>query len=77
MVSAVFHTPLDTAPAATQDAINNIATSDLSTGATSQKYSKVAPTKAPADRDWAASSRSFWLAVLAAGLSVGWFGRVM
>ena len=64
MVSAVFHAPLDTAPAATQDAINNIATSDLPTGATSQKHSKTTPTKAPADRDWAASSRSFWLAVL-------------
>lgn len=64
MVSAVFHAPLDTAPAATQDAINNIATSALSTGATSQKHSKTTPTKAPADRDWTASSRSFWLAVL-------------
>ena len=67
MVSAVFHTPLDTAPAATQNAINNIATSALPTGATSQKQSKITPTKAtkaPADRDWAASSRSFWLAVL-------------
>ena len=64
MVSAVFHTPLDTAPAATQDAINNIATSALSTGSTSQQHSKTPPTKAPADRDWAASSRSFWLAVL-------------
>ena len=64
MVSAVFHAPLDTAPAATQDAINNIATSALSTSATSQKHSKTTPTKAPADRDWAASSRSFWLAVL-------------
>ena len=64
MVSAVFHAPLDTAPAATQDAINNIATSALPTSATSQKHSKTTPTKAPADRDWAASSRSFWLAVL-------------
>ena len=64
MVSAVFHAPLDTAPAATQDAISNIATSALPTGATSQKHSKTTPTKAPADRDWAASSRSFWLAVL-------------
>ena len=64
MVSAVFHAPLDTAPAATQDAINNIATSALPTGATSKKHSKTTPTKAPADRDWAASSRSFWLAVL-------------
>lgn len=64
MVSAVFHAPLDTAPAATQDAINNIATSALPTGATRQKHSKTTPTKAPADRDWAASSRSFWLAVL-------------
>jgi len=64
MVSAVFHAPLDTAPAATQDAINNIATSALPTVATSQKQSKITPTKAPADRDWAASSRSFWLAVL-------------
>ena len=64
MVSAVFHAPLDTAPAATQDAIDNIATSALSTGTTSQKHSKTTPTKAPADRDWAASSRSFWLAVL-------------
>ena len=64
MVSAVFHAPLDTAPAATQDAINNIATSALSTGSKSQKHSKTTPTKAPADRDWAASSRSFWLAVL-------------
>ena len=64
MVSAVFHAPLDTAPAATQDAINNIATSALPTGATTQKHSKTTPTKAPADRDWAASSRSFWLAVL-------------
>ena len=64
MVSAVFHAPLDTAPAATQDAFNNIAVSALSTGATSQKHSKSTPTKAPADRDWTASSRSFWLAVL-------------
>ena len=64
MVSAVFHAPLDTAPAATQDAINNIATSALPTGATTKKHSKTTPTKAPADRDWAASSRSFWLAVL-------------
>ena len=64
MVSAVFHAPLDTAPAATQDAINNIATSALPTGATTQKHSKNTPTKAPADRDWAASFRSFWLAVL-------------
>ena len=64
MVSAVFHAPLDTAPAATQDAINNIATSALPTGTTNQKHSKTTPTKAPADRDWAASSRSFWLAVL-------------
>ena len=64
MVSAVFHAPLDTAPAATQDAINNIATSALPTGATTQKHSKNTPTKAPADRDWTASSRSFWLAVL-------------
>ena len=64
MVSAVFHAPLDTAPAATQAAINNIAVSALSTGATSQKHSKTTPTKAPADRDWTASSRSFWLAVL-------------
>ena len=64
MVSAVFHAPLDTAPAATQDAITNIATSALPTGTTSQKHSKTTPTKAPADRDWAASSRSFWLAVL-------------
>lgn len=64
MVSAVFHAPLDTAPAATQDAINNIATSALPTVATSQKHSKNTPTKAPADRDWTASSRSFWLAVL-------------
>ena len=64
MVSAVFHAPLDTAPAATQDAINNIATSALPTVATSQKHSKTTPTKAPADRDWTASSRSFWLAVL-------------
>ena len=64
MVSAVFHAPLDTAPAATQDAINNIAISALPTGTTSQKHSKTTPTKAPADRDWAASSRSFWLAVL-------------
>ena len=64
MVSAVFHAPLDTAPAATRDAINNIATSALPTGATTKKHSKTTPTKAPADRDWAASSRSFWLAVL-------------
>ena len=64
MVSAVFHAPLDTAPAATQDATNHKATSALPTGATSQKHSKTTPTKAPADRDWAASSRSFWLAVL-------------
>lgn len=28
------------------------------------RHSKTTPTKAPADRDWAASFRSFWLAVL-------------
>ena len=66
MVSAVFHAPLDTAPAATQDAINNIATSALSTGATSQKQSKITPTKATkaSGRDLATWSRNFWMAVL-------------
>ena len=38
--------------------------SSLAFARRAQKHSKTTPTKAPADRDWAASSRSFWLAVL-------------
>ena len=70
MVSAVFHSPLDAAPVAAQNAMNTVAASTTSTGARSQKAVTSAP-KAPAapataatGRDWSALSRSFWLAVL-------------
>lgn len=73
MVSAVFHSPLDAAPAAAQNAMNNVAVSASTTSARSQKHA--APTTAaspapaggaaaPAGRDWAALSRTFWMAVL-------------
>jgi len=77
MVSAVFHSPLDAAPAGVaQNAMNNVATNALPAGARAQKTLNPAPTPkattapgatapaAPAARDWAALSRSFWLAVL-------------
>ena len=70
MVSAVFHSPLDAAPVAAQNAMNTVAASTTSTSARSQKAVTPAP-KAPAapataatGRDWSALSRSFWLAVL-------------
>ncbi len=70
MVSAVFHTPLDAAPATAQNAMNNVASSALPSSASGQKRPNpaaagtvTAPTAAPA-RDWAARSRSFWMAVL-------------
>ena len=69
MVSAVFHSPLDAAPVAAQNAMNTVAASTTSTSARSQKAATSAP-KAPAapttatGRDWSALSRSFWLAVL-------------
>ena len=74
MVSAVFHSPLDAAPAgAAHNAMNNVATNALPAGAKAQKTLNPAPAAkatpapgaaAPATRDWAALSRSFWLAVL-------------
>ena len=77
MVSAVFHSPLDATPAGVaQNAMNNVATNALPAGARAQKTLNPAPTPkattapgatapaAPAARDWAALSRSFWLAVL-------------
>jgi len=70
MVSAVFHSPLETTPAVAQNAMNNVATSALSTSARGQKHLKISATAtpatatAPAGRDWAALSRSFWMAVL-------------
>ena len=69
MVSAVFHAPLDAAPTA-QNAMNNVAASALSTGSRAQNTSKPVPTTTPVarpartPRDWAALSRSFWMAVL-------------
>ncbi|ODS60076.1 MAG: nitrate ABC transporter, permease protein, partial [Acidovorax sp. SCN 65-108] len=66
MVSAVFHSPLDAAPVAAQNAMNNVAISASPASARSQKQSKTEATAspAPASRDWAALSRSFWMAVL-------------
>lgn len=71
MVSAVFHSPRDPAPAAAapaataaSPAIANMAASAYPVSAKGQNDSQfaVAPSKPP--RDWAALSRSFWLAVL-------------
>ena len=73
MVSAVFHSPLDTAPAPTPvsvpasgasgQAIDLIATGAVSTGTEGQKPSNTcAPPPTP--KDWAALSRAFWLAAL-------------
>ena len=66
MVSAVFHSPLDAAPVVAQNAMNNVAINASPASARSQKQSKTEATAspAPASRDWAALSRSFWMAVL-------------
>ncbi len=72
MVSAVFHSPLDSA---SPEAIKNIAGNAPSTGA-AQSQAAQAPAAAAADaarqrRDWAALSRSFWMAVLPPACGLG------
>ena len=70
MVSAVFHTPLDPQPAASPSAINSAATGQGKTMTEGQNASKSLPPaaqpapRAAPGRDWAATSRAFWLAVL-------------
>ena len=74
MVSAVFHSPLEAAPAAAKNAMNNVASSAPPTSTLGPKGTKSTPSAAadrptaasaaPAGRDWAAWSRSFWMAVL-------------
>ncbi|WP_311221307.1 MULTISPECIES: nitrate ABC transporter permease [unclassified Acidovorax] len=66
MVSAVFHSPLDSAPSASDNAIKLVAGSALSISATGQNDLKTpaAAASAAPRRDWAALSRSFWLVVL-------------
>ena len=71
MVSAVFHSPLDAAPVVAQNAMNNAAGSASPASARGQKHSAPAPASSStpavasrAGRDWAALSRSFWMAVL-------------
>ncbi len=71
MVSAVFHSPRDPAPAAAAPAataaspsIANIAASAYPVSAKGQNDSQFAVTPSKPPRDWAALSRSFWLAVL-------------
>ncbi len=70
MVSAVFHSPLDSAPAdaASATAIKTEAAVAHSATAAGQK-AMPAPTRAP--RDWAALSRSFWMAVLPPACGLG------
>jgi len=78
MVSAVFHAPPESAPAAVpahapaQSAINSIAAPAINTAAAGQKPLHSAPPSAPRPpRDWAALSRSFWLAVLPPACGLG------
>ncbi|RZJ13026.1 MAG: nitrate ABC transporter, permease protein [Acidovorax sp.] len=82
MVSAVFHTPMDAAPAAAHNAMNNVATSANTSSARASKASQTtsgarpaastaAAAPAAAGRDWAAISRSFWLAVLPPACGLG------
>ncbi len=70
MVSAVFHSPLDSAPAdaASATAIKTEAAGAHSAAAAGQK-AMPAPTRPP--RDWAALSRSFWMAVLPPACGLG------
>jgi len=70
MVSAVFHSPRDPAPAAAAPAgtaaiaTKNIATSAYPASARGQNDPKFSVATDKPARDWAALSRSFWLAVL-------------
>ncbi len=81
MVSAVFHSPLESTPSAPQDATKNVAASAHTESVSTQKYSKPESTPAPrAGRDWAALSRGFWQNVLppvcGLGLLVGLWALV-
>ncbi len=74
MVSAVFHSPLDSSSppaghAAPSNAIKTVADGAASAGATSQNGSKTGA--AAPRRDWAALSRSFWMAVLPPACGLG------
>ena len=76
MVSAVFHSPLDSSSssppaghAAPSNAIKTVADGAASVGATSQNGSKTGA--AAPRRDWAALSRSFWMAVLPPACGLG------
>jgi nitrate/nitrite transport system permease protein len=72
MVSAVFHSPLEAAPAAPASAIVNAANSAAPASATAKKGLKPGtPTGTRQRRDWATLSRSFWLAVLPPACGLG------
>lgn len=73
MVSAVFHSPLDSA---SPEAIKSIAGNAPSTGAAKPLAAQAtaaaaSATAAPQRRDWAALSRSFWMAVLPPACGLG------
>ena len=73
MVSAVFHSPLEHAPATPSTAIANIANNAQAASTSAVKASKPTHSSTPARsaRDGAALSRAFWLAVLPPALGLG------
>ncbi|MCM2347767.1 MAG: nitrate ABC transporter permease [Acidovorax soli] len=73
MVSAVFHSPLEHAPATPSTAIANIANNAQTASTSAVKASKPTHSSTPARaaRDGAALSRAFWLAVLPPALGLG------
>lgn len=72
MVSAVFHSPLDSAsPEATKHIAGNVPPTSAARPLAAQAPATAVATAAPQRRDWAALSRSFWMAVLPPACGLG------